>query len=86
VLLVDDNRDFADSLGVLLRHAGAQTEIVYDGPSALAAIALRPPEVVLVDLGMSGMDGYALDWVGRLLPKSFRMQAPRLTGPWVARP
>jgi PAS domain S-box-containing protein len=60
VLVVDDNRDFADSLAPLLALAGAETEVAYDGLSALSAIALRPPEVVLLDLGMPGMDGYAV--------------------------
>jgi signal transduction histidine kinase/CheY-like chemotaxis protein len=60
VLLVDDNRDFADSLAALLALGGAEIEVAYDGTTALQAIALRPPEVVLLDLGMSGIDGYSV--------------------------
>jgi len=58
VLVVDDNRDAADSLGMLLERLGAEVEVVYDGPSALAAVERQSPEVVLLDIGMPGMDGY----------------------------
>lgn len=58
VLVVDDNRDSANSLGMLLRLMGAEVEVVYDGPSALDAVKRYRPAVVLLDLGMPGMDGY----------------------------
>jgi PAS domain S-box-containing protein len=58
VLVVDDNRDAANSLGVLLGHLGLEPRVVYDGPSALEALATQQPHVVLLDLGMPGMDGY----------------------------
>ena len=57
VLVVDDNHDAADSLGMLLEFLGAQTMVVHDGPAALAAIASFKPSVVLLDLGMPGMSG-----------------------------
>lgn len=58
ILVVDDNRDAADSLGMLLECDGAMTEIVYDGNAALAAIEANLPHVVLLDIGMPGMDGH----------------------------
>ena len=58
VLVVDDNRDAADSLGRLLECLGATARVVYDGQSALAALADFKPDVVLLDLGMPAMDGY----------------------------
>src|SRR3569832_1699300 len=58
ILVVDDNRDVADSLGILLRLLGAKTHVVHDGPAALAAIETFKPGVVLLDLGMPGMSGY----------------------------
>src|SRR3569623_1485946 len=58
ILVVDDNRDVADSLGILLRLLGAKTHVVHDGPAALAAIETFKPNVVLLDLGMPGMSGY----------------------------
>jgi CheY-like chemotaxis protein len=58
VLVVDDNADAADSLAVLLRLLGHEVRVAHDGPAALAAAAGGWPEVVLLDLGMPGMDGY----------------------------
>lgn len=60
VLVVDDNRDVADTLGALLEFLGADVEIVYDGAAALAAMRRRRPDVVLLDIGMPGMDGHAV--------------------------
>lgn len=57
VLVVDDNKDAADSLAMLLGLSGAQVHVAYDGPSALAAVPIYRPHVVLLDIGMPGMDG-----------------------------
>jgi CheY-like chemotaxis protein len=57
VLVVDDCRDAADSLALLLTRWGYQAEVAYDGPSALAAALARPPAAVLLDLVMPGMGG-----------------------------
>jgi PAS domain S-box-containing protein len=58
VLVVDDNKDSANSLAMMLKVVGTETHVAYDGPSALEAFATRRPELVLMDLGMPGMDGY----------------------------
>jgi CheY-like chemotaxis protein len=58
ILVVDDNRDGAESLGMLLEGQGADVHIVYDGPAALDALTTYRPSVVLLDIGMPGMDGY----------------------------
>jgi CheY-like chemotaxis protein len=58
ILVVDDNRDAADSLGALLELLGAEVRIVHDGESALDAFDAFHPRVTLLDLGMPGMDGY----------------------------
>jgi len=60
VLVVDDNCDAADSLSMLLRLAGAKVTVAYDGATALAAIPIHQPHVVLLDVGMPGMDGYTV--------------------------
>jgi PAS domain S-box-containing protein len=60
VLVVDDNRDAADSLGGLLAMLGAEVRIAYDGASALELLASAAPDVALLDIGMPGMDGYDL--------------------------
>ena len=58
ILVVDDNRDSANTLGALLRAIGASVRVEYDGPAALAAIDTFRPGAVMLDLGMPGMDGY----------------------------
>ena len=55
--MVDDNRDAADSLSALLGLWGFRAFTAYDGPSALALFGEHRPGVVLLDLGMPGMDG-----------------------------
>jgi two-component system CheB/CheR fusion protein len=58
VLVVDDNRDAADSLAMLLRARGLEADVAYDGATALESARVRVPTAVLLDLGMPGMDGY----------------------------
>jgi PAS domain S-box-containing protein len=57
VLVVDDNRDHAESLAQLLRAHGHSVRTAYDGTSALADAREFRPHVVLLDLGMPDMDG-----------------------------
>lgn len=58
VLVVDDNADAADLLGELLRDLGHEVRIERDGLAALAAMDAFAPEVVLLDIGLPGLDGY----------------------------
>jgi CheY-like chemotaxis protein/two-component sensor histidine kinase len=58
ILVVDDNHDSADTLGMLVRSLGYEAEVVYDGDTALAAVIANVPDVVLLDLGLPTMDGY----------------------------
>jgi CheY-like chemotaxis protein/two-component sensor histidine kinase len=58
VLVVDDNRDSAHSLAMLLQFLGAEVQTANSGADALAAIESFRPNVVLLDLGMPEMDGY----------------------------
>jgi PAS domain S-box-containing protein len=58
ILVVDDNQDSADSLGALLSFLGADVRIAYDGHSALEALRTYRPSVLVLDLGMPGLDGY----------------------------
>lgn len=60
VLVVDDQRDCADSLTDLLCVMGHDAKVAYDGPSALAIAATFQPSYILLDIGMPGMDGYAV--------------------------
>jgi CheY-like chemotaxis protein len=58
VLIADDLKDHADSLALMLRVAGHEVHAVYDGAQAVAIAAAARPEVVVLDLGMPGVDGY----------------------------
>ncbi|HEX4447705.1 MAG TPA: PAS domain S-box protein [Polyangiaceae bacterium] len=60
VLVVDDNVDAAGAIGDLLEILGHQVTLAHDGPGALAAAAAGSPELVLLDIGLPGMDGYAV--------------------------
>ncbi|HEY4100933.1 MAG TPA: PAS domain S-box protein [Gemmatimonadales bacterium] len=60
ILVVDDNRDSAESLGLLLRLLGAEVSVAYSGPEALVAIESVKPAVAILDIGMPQMDGYQL--------------------------
>ena len=58
VLVVDDNRDSADSLGLLLAVPGNAVRIAYDGLHAVETAAEFRPDVVLLDIGLPKLDGY----------------------------
>jgi CheY-like chemotaxis protein len=58
VLVVDDNRDSADSLALWLELAGHEVRTAYGGQEALDAAEAFLPAVVLLDIGMPGMNGY----------------------------
>ena len=60
VLVVDDNKDSANSLCELLELWGYPVRAAYDGATALALAAEFQPRVALLDIGMPGMDGYEL--------------------------
>ena len=60
VLIVEDNDDMRETLGILLTRNGHEVRMAIDGPSGLqAALAFRP-DVALLDLGLPGFDGFAL--------------------------
>ena len=69
VLCVDDNRDAAESLALILQLLGVQAEAAYDGPSALRAADRFRPHACVSDINMPGMNGYELarklrEWAG----------------------
>src|SRR4051812_25173806 len=58
VLIVDDNRDSADSLGMLLRIMGNDIRTAYDGQQGVEAAAQFRPDVALLDIGLPKLTGY----------------------------
>lgn len=58
VLIVDDNVDAADSLAMLLELFWYEVHVAYTGPEAIQAAMNCQPQVILLDVGLPGMDGY----------------------------
>ncbi|HEX9895486.1 MAG TPA: response regulator [Gemmatimonadales bacterium] len=58
ILVVDDSRDAAETLALLLTLSGHEVLVAHDGPGALALAVAERPTVVLLDIGLPGMDGY----------------------------
>jgi CheY-like chemotaxis protein/two-component sensor histidine kinase len=80
VLVVDDQRDVADSIAMLIEHVGHDSRAVYDGTSALDAARGRRPDVMFVDVGMPGMTGYELAGHVRADRSLSRVMLVALTG------
>jgi PAS domain S-box-containing protein len=80
VLVVDDNRDSADSVTAIIRLLGYHCECVYNGDAALAVAAQRAPQMVLLDLAMPGIDGYQTLERLRALPGARNVFAVAMTG------
>jgi len=59
-LVVDDNRDAADSLAEFLQAVGMATGVAYSGAQALELLPRLRPDLAILDIGMPGMDGYEL--------------------------
>jgi signal transduction histidine kinase/DNA-binding response OmpR family regulator len=58
VVVVDDNEDGADSMASLLELLGHQVRVAYDGPTGITAVRGFDPHLVLLDIGLPGLDGY----------------------------
>lgn len=58
VLVVDDDEDFSSAVGELVKFHGCEVLVVHSGPEALAALNSFHPNLILLDIGMQGMDGY----------------------------
>jgi len=80
VLVVDDNRDAADSLAMLLRFHAASVHVAYSGADALELLARHRPTVALLDIGMPQMSGYELAARIRSRPELQSLVLIALTG------
>jgi CheY-like chemotaxis protein len=58
VVVVDDNQDAAESLAMLLGMSGHEVRVAFDGPAGLALAQEYAPDIMLIDIGLPGMDGY----------------------------
>jgi two-component system CheB/CheR fusion protein len=68
ILVVDDNMDAAESSAAVLRLNGHEVQVACDGPAALKAAEDFRPDVVLLDIGPPGMDGYKVAEQLRTVP------------------
>jgi PAS domain S-box-containing protein len=80
ILVVDDNADAAATLEVLLRSLGHETRVVHDGDAALKLAPRFRPDVVLLDIGMPGLDGYEVARRLRATRKGAALRIIAVTG------
>lgn len=80
VLVVDDNRDAAETVGLFLQIAGYEVETASDGQQALACVRSFSPEVVVLDIGLPLIDGYEVARRMRRLPQTRDALLIALTG------
>jgi PAS domain S-box-containing protein len=80
VLVVDDQRDLADSIALLIEALGHRAQAVYDGFEALAASRMHVPDLMFVDIGMPAMTGYELARAIRRDPQLSDVRLVALTG------
>jgi signal transduction histidine kinase/DNA-binding response OmpR family regulator len=80
VLVVDDNRDAAETTAVFLQVAGHEVKAVHDGNQALACVHVFAPDVVVLDIGLPGIDGYEVARRLRAMPETARSFLVAVTG------
>jgi len=80
VLIVEDNADAAEALGLLLEVARVEARIAHDGREALEVAKAERFDVILVDIGLPGMDGYEVARRLREMPECKRTLLAALTG------
>ena len=80
VLVVDDNADAATMLEMLLRSLGHETRVAHDGARALRLAEEFRPEIVLLDIGMPGLDGYEVARRLRAMARERRLRIVAVTG------
>jgi CheY-like chemotaxis protein len=80
ILVVDDNRDATESLALLLQLEGHATRAAYDGLEALEVARSFDPEIVLLDIGLPGLNGYEVARRLRQQPGGDRLLLVALTG------
>ena len=80
VLVVDDDRDGADTLGLLVEELGNQVHVTYGGTSALDVATVFRPDLMLIDLAMPDMDGCHLVGQFRQIPAFAKTRIVAVTG------
>ena len=80
VLVVDDNRDVADSTASIMRMNGCDVHVAYDGKEALESVQRLRPDAVLLDIGLPAIDGYLVAEHIRAHPENLRTMIVAVSG------
>jgi signal transduction histidine kinase/CheY-like chemotaxis protein len=80
ILIAEDNRDSAESLRMLLQLCGYDVTVAASGPEAVKAAAATHPDIVLCDIGLPGMDGFAVAGELRRNPDTAKARLIAVTG------
>lgn len=80
ILLVDDNVDAADTMQALLEMDGYEVKVAYGGVAAVEAARRAQHDIVVMDIGMPGMNGYEAARLIRGLPGNETVRLVALTG------
>jgi CheY-like chemotaxis protein len=80
ILVVEDNRDAADMFVMMLQRFGHEAHAAYSSQSALEMAVHYPPDIVLLDIGLSGMDGYEVARHLRQHPQTKEVWVIAMTG------
>jgi signal transduction histidine kinase len=80
VMVVEDNIDTATSVSMLLQQAGCETKVVHDGTAALESADAFAPQVVLLDIGLPGLDGYEVARRLRANPQLAQLRLIAISG------
>jgi CheY-like chemotaxis protein len=80
VVIVEDNPDTADSFRLLLSLRGYEVQVAFTGPEGVRLAQEWPPDVVLCDLGLPGLDGYGVATALRQHPATARARLIAVTG------
>jgi len=80
VLVVDDNRDVADSTASIMRMNGCDVHVAYDGKAAIESVQRLRPDAVLLDIGLPSIDGYLVAEHIRAQPENGRTMIVAVSG------
>ncbi len=80
ILVIEDNRDAANSLRMLLELYGHEVRVAYTGLEGVRSAQEDPPDIVLCDIGLPGLDGYAVADRLRHNPATAKLRLIAVTG------
>ncbi|HEU4751604.1 MAG TPA: response regulator, partial [Armatimonadota bacterium] len=80
MLIIEDNRDYGSGLKLVFELRGHTVSLEYDGAAGIAAALREPPEVVICDLGLPGVDGFEVARALRQHPLTARAFLVAVTG------